>query len=195
MCLAGRCVEHRRGASLAAFHARKRLRIHRPERAVVHQNQKPLRDIQCGFCPLIIVAVERLFARIFLAPVKEVVAYASGSFHQGASIRRRLIGKIQVALLEVRLASSVEVFHFANARMIDNQAAMVAFTRLTTGSYTMFGAEVELEQIRNRLGTDRLKQNATQEGLWKDRGRRSAPTIEQEYDQAIRRDRKTGLQI
>lgn len=85
------------------------------------------------------------------------------------------------------------VFHFANPRMVDNQAALVAFTRLTSDRYRMYGAEVELEQVRNRLGADRLKQNATQEGLYKDRARHQAPTIEQEYDKALRR--QPGPQI
>lgn len=84
------------------------------------------------------------------------------------------------------------VFHFANARMVDNQSALVAFTRLTSDRYRMYGAEVELEQVKNRLGADRLKQNATQEGLWKDRGRKT-PTLEQEYEQALQK--QTGLQI
>lgn len=59
------------------------------------------------------------------------------------------------------------VFHFANAAMVDNQSALVAFTRLTSDRYRMYGADVELEQIRSRLGVDRLKQNATQEGMWR----------------------------
>lgn len=85
------------------------------------------------------------------------------------------------------------VFHFANARMVDNQSALVAFTRLTSYKYRMYGAEVELEQVKNRLGADRLKQNAVQEGFWKQHAqKRPAPTLEQEYDQHLRQDR--GLQ-
>ena len=83
------------------------------------------------------------------------------------------------------------VFHFANARMMDNQSALVAFTRLTSDRYRMYGAEVELEQVKNRLGADRLKQNATQEGLWKERGRTTQ--VEQAVEQQRRRD--PGLQI
>ena len=82
------------------------------------------------------------------------------------------------------------VFHFANARMMDNQSALVAFTRLTSDRYRMYGAEVELEQVKNRLGADRLKQNATQEGFWKERGRQ-AP----EQGQERQRRRDPGLQI
>lgn len=85
------------------------------------------------------------------------------------------------------------VFHFANARMVDNQSALVAFTRLTSDKYRMYGAEVELEQVKNRLGADRLKQNAVQEGFWKQHAqKRPAPTLEQEYDQHLLQDR--GLQ-
>lgn len=82
------------------------------------------------------------------------------------------------------------VFHFANAKMVDNQSALVAFTRLTSDRYRMYGAEVELEQVRTRLGADRLKQNATQEGLWQPRT--PVPTMEQEYDQVQRRQQ--GMQ-
>lgn len=85
------------------------------------------------------------------------------------------------------------VFHFANAKMVDNQSALVAFTRLTSDRYRMYGAEVELEQVRNRLGADRLKQNATQEGLWKERPRSQTPSMEQEYDRELRR--QPGLQL
>lgn len=82
------------------------------------------------------------------------------------------------------------VFHCANAKMVDNQSALVAFTRLTSDRYRMYGAEVELEQVRTRLGADRLKQNATQEGLWQPRT--PVPATEQEYDQVLRRQQ--GMQ-
>ncbi|GAB3512978.1 MobF family relaxase [Pseudoxanthomonas daejeonensis] len=82
------------------------------------------------------------------------------------------------------------VFHFANARMVDNQSALVAFTRLTSDKYRMYGAEVELEQVKTRLGADRLKQNAVQEGFWKQHAqKRPAPTMEQEYDRHLQQDR------
>lgn len=84
------------------------------------------------------------------------------------------------------------VFHFANAKMVDNQSALVAFTRLTSDRYRMYGAEVELEQVRSRLGVDRLKQNATQEGLWKERPRTQAPSLVQEYDRERRQQQ--GMQ-
>lgn len=89
------------------------------------------------------------------------------------------------------------VFHFANAKMVDNQSALVAFTRLTSDRYRMYGAEIELEQVRTRLGADRLKQNATQEGLW--RARAPVPSAEQQYDQELRRrldqEVSSGLQM
>ncbi|MGJ4727748.1 MobF family relaxase [Luteimonas sp. SDU101] len=87
------------------------------------------------------------------------------------------------------------VFHFANAKMMDNQSGLVAFTRLTSDRYRMYGAEVELEQVKNRLGADRLKQNATQEGLLRDRVQKQAPTLEQEFDEVLRQRRQNpGLQ-
>lgn len=91
------------------------------------------------------------------------------------------------------------VFHFANARMVDNQSALVAFTRLTSDKYRMYGAEVELEQVKSRLGADRLKQNAIQEGLWQQYAQKKpASTMEQEYDLVLReqgreRQRQGGL--
>lgn len=90
------------------------------------------------------------------------------------------------------------VFHFANAAMVDNQSALVAFTRLTSDRYRMYGAEVELEQIRNRLGADRLKQNAVQEGLWHQYAQKKPErTLEQQYDQVLREQgwtRRGGLE-
>lgn len=79
------------------------------------------------------------------------------------------------------------VFHFANAKMMDNQSALVAFTRLTSDRYRMYGSELELEQVRNKLGVDRLKQNATQEGLWQEQAPVRKPSMEQDYDQDLRR--------
>ncbi|MBJ6984041.1 MobF family relaxase [Luteimonas sp. MC1750] len=84
------------------------------------------------------------------------------------------------------------IFHFANAKMMDNQSAMVAFTRLTSPrGYRMYGSELEIDQIRNRLGVDRFKQNATQEGLIGDQPHRIKPVREPEY----RRRASPGLEI
>ena len=88
------------------------------------------------------------------------------------------------------------VFHFANPKMVDNQAGLVAFTRLTSDRYRMYGAEVELEQTRNRLGADRLKQNATQEGLWRDLAAERAPTLVEDYEKHLATEqRRRGLQL
>ena len=88
------------------------------------------------------------------------------------------------------------VFHFANPKMVDNQAGLVAFTRLTSDRYRMYGAEVELEQTRNRLGADRLKQNATQEGLWRNLAAERAPTLVEDYEKQMATEkRRLGLQI
>jgi conjugative relaxase-like TrwC/TraI family protein len=84
------------------------------------------------------------------------------------------------------------IFHFANAKMLDNQSGLVAFTRLTSGSYRMYGAELELEQVRSRLGADRLKQNATQEGLWHQTAQ-ARPTVPvQDYDRRESQARGLG---
>jgi ATP-dependent exoDNAse (exonuclease V) alpha subunit len=53
-----------------------------------------------------------------------------------------------------------QIFHLAHAGMLDNQAALVAFTRLTTGSYTMYGDSTTMEMLEGRLGVDRLKETA-----------------------------------
>lgn len=85
-----------------------------------------------------------------------------------------------------------DVFLFANAKMMDNQSALVAFTRLKGGRFRMYGSEIELDQIHNKLGVDHLKQNATQEGLWQERANVRPPTMEQDYDQVLRRQQ--GMQ-
>jgi hypothetical protein len=48
------------------------------------------------------------------------------------------------------------------------------------------------DQIRNKLGVDHLEQNATQEGLWQERATVRTPAMEQDYDQAMRRQQ--GMQ-
>lgn len=58
-----------------------------------------------------------------------------------------------------------EVQHLANAGMIDNQSSLVAFTRLTSGTYTMYGTSDDFERIASRLGMDRLKGTALQAGV------------------------------
>ncbi len=53
-----------------------------------------------------------------------------------------------------------EVFHLANVAMMDNQSALVAMTRLTDGFYRMYGTSDDFDQVKGRLGLDRLKENA-----------------------------------
>ena len=58
-----------------------------------------------------------------------------------------------------------EVLHLANTGMMDNSSALVAFTRLTKGNYTLYGSAEDIEQVHERLGMDRLKGNATEAGV------------------------------
>lgn len=61
-----------------------------------------------------------------------------------------------------------DIFHLANLGMMDNHSALVAFTRLTKGRYTMYGDTETIERIHERMGMERLKANATTEGVLKD---------------------------
>ncbi|HHA2457800.1 TPA: MobF family relaxase [Stenotrophomonas maltophilia] len=61
-----------------------------------------------------------------------------------------------------------DVFHLAHLGMMDNHSALVAFTRLTKGKYTMYGDTETIERIHERMGMERLKANATTEGILKD---------------------------
>ncbi|WP_423162586.1 MobF family relaxase [Stenotrophomonas maltophilia] len=61
-----------------------------------------------------------------------------------------------------------DIFHLANLGMMDNHSALVAFTRLTKGKYTMYGDTETIERIHERMGMERLKANATTEGVLKD---------------------------
>ncbi|KAF1055518.1 MAG: ATP-dependent RecD-like DNA helicase [Stenotrophomonas maltophilia] len=54
-----------------------------------------------------------------------------------------------------------EIFHLAHSGMLDNHSSLVAFTRLTKGNYTMFTDADTLERLHERLGLERLKENAT----------------------------------
>ncbi|WP_052210366.1 MobF family relaxase [Xanthomonas cannabis] len=53
-----------------------------------------------------------------------------------------------------------DIFHLGHAGMMDNQSALVAFTRLTSGSYKLYADTMALDQIKNRLGQQRLKENS-----------------------------------
>ncbi|MBS0536976.1 MAG: AAA family ATPase, partial [Proteobacteria bacterium] len=61
------------------------------------------------------------------------------------------------------------VFHLVNPQQTDNQTMLVAFTRMTH-QYRLYGAEEDLELAKLRLGLDRTKQNAIQQGSPQERG-------------------------
>lgn len=54
-----------------------------------------------------------------------------------------------------------QVFHLANPAMADNQSSLVAFTRSKAkGGYKLYGTREDLEELRKKLGMERLKENA-----------------------------------
>jgi|GEM_PF-5110345 len=64
--------------------------------------------------------------------------------------------------------------------MTDNQSALVAFTRLTKGSYTLFADSMSLDQIKGKLGQQRLKENAIEV---KKPMRAKRPDLKNEFEQ------------
>lgn len=59
-----------------------------------------------------------------------------------------------------------EIYHLAtNMGMLDQQSALVAFTRLTKGSYRMYTTDEMMERMAERLGTERHKEMALSVGL------------------------------
>lgn len=58
-----------------------------------------------------------------------------------------------------------EVFHLMNLGMMDNASSLVAFTRLTKGSYKLYGTYDDVEQLNTRLGLERLKATVLDAGL------------------------------
>ncbi|HHA2407932.1 TPA: MobF family relaxase [Stenotrophomonas maltophilia] len=59
-----------------------------------------------------------------------------------------------------------EVYHLAtNMGMLDQQSALVAFTRLTKGSYRMYTTDNVMDRLAERLGTERHKEMALSVGL------------------------------
>lgn len=58
-----------------------------------------------------------------------------------------------------------EVYHLANLGMLDNHSALVAFTRLTKGSYRMYATSDDVERLNERLGLERLKETVLGAGL------------------------------
>ena len=49
--------------------------------------------------------------------------------------------------------------------MMDNASSLVAFTRLTKGSYKLYGTYDDVEQLNTRLGLERLKATVLDAGL------------------------------
>jgi len=58
-----------------------------------------------------------------------------------------------------------EVFHLMNLGMMDNASSLVAFTRLTKGSYKLYGTYDDVEQLNTRLGLERLKATVLDAGV------------------------------
>ncbi|UKE46229.1 MobF family relaxase [Xanthomonas cerealis] len=61
-----------------------------------------------------------------------------------------------------------EVFHLMNLGMMDNASSLVAFTRLTKGSYKLYGTYDDVERLNERLGLERLKATVLDAGLKND---------------------------
>ena len=61
-----------------------------------------------------------------------------------------------------------EIYHLAtNLGMLDQQSALVAFTRLTSGHYRMYTTDEVRERLAERLGMERHKETALDAGLSK----------------------------
>ncbi|MEB2183815.1 MobF family relaxase [Xanthomonas campestris pv. campestris] len=58
-----------------------------------------------------------------------------------------------------------EVFHLINLGMMDNASSLVAFTRLTKGTYKLYGTYDDVEQLNTRLGLERLKATVLDAGV------------------------------
>lgn len=58
-----------------------------------------------------------------------------------------------------------EVYHLANLGMLNSHSALVAFTRLTKGSYRMYATSDDVERLNERLGLERLKETVLDAGL------------------------------
>lgn len=67
-------------------------------------------------------------------------------------------------------AGKRQVYHLAHTGMIDNHSALVAFSRLTKGSYRIYGTGDEFETMHERLGLERLKGTALDAGLRQEPG-------------------------
>ena len=58
-----------------------------------------------------------------------------------------------------------EIYHLANLGMLDAHSALVAYTRLTKGSYRMYATSDDVERLSERLGLERLKETVLDAGL------------------------------
>jgi len=71
-----------------------------------------------------------------------------------------------------------EILHLAHSGMLDNHSSLVSFTRVTKGKYTMFTDTETLERLHERLGLERLKENATPRGVVSEKYNQSIKAIE-----------------
>ena len=107
--------------------------------------------------------------------VKSIKRGSAGGVSLGVEIERNGVTKVvrfdshEYSALDLSYCSTIhkaqgqgktDIFHLGHAGMTDNQSALVAFTRLTKGSYTLFSDSMSLEQIKGKLGQQRLKENA-----------------------------------
>ena len=107
--------------------------------------------------------------------VKSIKRSSVGGVSLGVEIERNGVTKTirfdshQYSALDLSYCSTIhkaqgqgktDIFHLGHAGMTDNQSALVAFTRLTKGSYTLFADSMSLDQIKGKLGQQRLKENA-----------------------------------
>ncbi|MFL4512149.1 MobF family relaxase [Stenotrophomonas maltophilia] len=107
--------------------------------------------------------------------VKSIKRSSAGGVTLGVEIERNGVTKVvrfdshEYSALDLSYCSTIhkaqgqgktDVFHLGHAGMTDNQSALVAFTRLTKGSYTLFADSMSLDQIKGKLGQQRLKENA-----------------------------------
>lgn len=127
--------------------------------------------------------------------VKSIKRSSGGGVSLGVEIERNGVTKVvrfdshQYSALDLSYCSTIhkaqgqgktDIFHLGHAGMTDNQSALVAFTRLTKGSYTLFADSMSLDQIKGKLGQQRLKENAIEV---KKPMRVKQPDLENEFEQ------------
>lgn len=62
-------------------------------------------------------------------------------------------------------AGKRDIFHFAHTGMMNNHSSLVAFTRLTSGNYKLYGSSDDIEMLRMRLAEEKLKSTALGDGI------------------------------